>query len=76
MFYFKALIFTANFIRECTIKVINVHDVSNIYKVPLLLQEQGVLEKIIDRLQLSAIPDTVRDNLSFNMIHWMHLSEL
>ncbi|PAV76486.1 hypothetical protein WR25_11629 [Diploscapter pachys] len=57
-------------------QVINVHDVSNIYKVPLLLQEQGVLEKIIDRLQLPTIPDTVRDDLSFNMIHWMHLSEL
>ncbi|CAD6191561.1 unnamed protein product [Caenorhabditis auriculariae] len=57
-------------------QVVGVHDVSNIYKVPLLLEEQGVLEAIIKRLQLPAIPDTVKRHLKFNMLHWTHLSEL
>ncbi|TKR86842.1 hypothetical protein L596_011353 [Steinernema carpocapsae] len=33
-------------------QVIGVHDVSNIYKVPLLLQEQNVLEAIVAKLKL------------------------
>ncbi|VDN28131.1 unnamed protein product [Cylicostephanus goldi] len=56
--------------------VIGVHDVSNIYKVPLLLQEQHVLEAIISRLHLKPISDEVRRDLKFNMCHWTHLSEL
>lgn len=57
-------------------QVIGVHDVSNIYKVPLLLQEQHVLETVIHRLHLRPIDDFVRRNLKFNMCHWTHLSEL
>ncbi|VDM66001.1 unnamed protein product, partial [Strongylus vulgaris] len=57
-------------------QVIGVHDVSNIYKVPLLLQEQHVLDAIIHRLHLKPINDAVRRNLKFNMCHWTHLSEL
>ncbi|EYC35337.1 hypothetical protein Y032_1076g3551, partial [Ancylostoma ceylanicum] len=57
-------------------QVIGVHDVSNIYKVPLLLQEQHVLDAIIQRLHLKPIEEAVRRNLKFNMCHWTHLSEL
>uniref|UniRef100_A0A1I7XN03 CTP synthase n=1 Tax=Heterorhabditis bacteriophora TaxID=37862 RepID=A0A1I7XN03_HETBA len=59
-----------------TFQVIGVHDVSNIYRVPLLLQEQNVLEAITRRLHLSPIEPIVRYNLRFNMSHWTHLSEL
>ncbi|KAL6742739.1 hypothetical protein Aduo_015859 [Ancylostoma duodenale] len=57
-------------------QVIGVHDVSNIYKVPLLLQEQHVLDTIIQRLHLKPIDEAIRRNLKFNMCHWTHLSEL
>ncbi|VDO52774.1 unnamed protein product [Haemonchus placei] len=57
-------------------QVIGVHDVSNIYKVPLLLQEQHVLDAIIHRLHLKPISEEVRRGLKFNMCHWTHLSEL
>ncbi|KAK6753049.1 hypothetical protein RB195_012574 [Necator americanus] len=57
-------------------QVIGVHDVSNIYKVPLLLQEQHVLDAIIQRLHLKPVNDAIRLNLKFNMCHWTHLSEL
>ncbi|KAK6049130.1 putative CTP synthase, partial [Cooperia oncophora] len=57
-------------------QVIGVHDMSNIYKVPLLLEEQHVLEAIIHRLHLKPISEDVRRSLKFNMCHWTHLSEL
>ncbi|VDM59123.1 unnamed protein product [Angiostrongylus costaricensis] len=57
-------------------QVIGIHDVSNIYKVPLLLQEQHVLDIIIHRLHLKPINEVVQRNLKFNMCHWRQLSEL
>uniref|UniRef100_A0A8R1HXL7 CTP synthase n=3 Tax=Caenorhabditis japonica TaxID=281687 RepID=A0A8R1HXL7_CAEJA len=57
-------------------QVVGVHDVSNIYKVPLLLQQQGVLEAIIHRLGLAPISEDIRRDLRFNMNHWTNLSEL
>lgn len=57
-------------------QVIGVHDVSNIYKVPLLLQEQNVLDAIIRRLHLPTLSVDTTRNLKFNMCHWTHLSEL
>uniref|UniRef100_A0A158P5V0 CTP synthase n=1 Tax=Angiostrongylus cantonensis TaxID=6313 RepID=A0A158P5V0_ANGCA len=56
--------------------VVGIHDVSNIYKVPLLLQEQHVLDIIIHRLHLKPINKVVQRNLKFNMCHWRQLSEL
>ncbi|CAI4222922.1 unnamed protein product [Auanema sp. JU1783] len=57
-------------------QVIGVHDVSNIYKVPLLLQEQGVLDAIVDRLHLAPVEESITRGLKFNMCHWTHLSAL
>ncbi|CAI5451607.1 unnamed protein product [Caenorhabditis angaria] len=57
-------------------QIVGVHDVSNIYKVPLLLEQQGVLEAISKRLQLHPVDEKVRKELKFNMTHWTHLSEL
>ncbi|CAI2352541.1 unnamed protein product [Caenorhabditis sp. 36 PRJEB53466] len=57
-------------------QIVGVHDVSNIYKVPLLLQQQGVLEAITHRLGLSPISENIRKELKFNMQHWKNLSEL
>ncbi|PIC13478.1 hypothetical protein B9Z55_027837 [Caenorhabditis nigoni] len=57
-------------------QVVGVHDVSNIYKVPLLLQQQGVLEAIKHRLVLSEINENIRKELKFTMKHWTNLSEL
>lgn len=57
-------------------QVIGVHDVSNIYKVPLILQEQGVLGHAIKRLRLPEVSQTILRSLRFNMVHWTHLSEL
>uniref|UniRef100_A0A1I7SZC1 CTP synthase n=1 Tax=Caenorhabditis tropicalis TaxID=1561998 RepID=A0A1I7SZC1_9PELO len=57
-------------------QVVGVHDVSNIYKVPLLLQQQGVLEAITHRLGLTEITEDVKKDLKFTMNHWTNLSEL
>lgn len=57
-------------------QVIGVHDVSNIYKVPLLLEEQGVLEAIKHRLGLAEVCENIKKDLKFNMTHWTNLSEL
>ncbi|CAJ0929395.1 unnamed protein product, partial [Mesorhabditis belari] len=57
-------------------QVIGVHDVSNIYKVPLLLQEQGVLHHAIQCLRLPEVSQQTLRGLRFNMVHWTHLSEL
>ncbi|CAJ0577531.1 unnamed protein product, partial [Mesorhabditis spiculigera] len=57
-------------------QVIGVHDVSNIYKVPLLLQDQGVLDHAVHKLHLPTVPTQVVRSLRFNMTHWSKLSEL
>ena len=57
-------------------QVVGVHDVSNIYKVPLLLQDQGVLEAIKHRLCLTEVCEDLKKDLKFNMTHWSHLSDL
>ncbi|KAJ1350297.1 hypothetical protein KIN20_006059 [Parelaphostrongylus tenuis] len=57
-------------------QVVGIHDVSNIYKVPLLLEEQHVLDFIIHRLHLKPISEVVQRNLKFNMRDWRRLSEL
>lgn len=71
-------------------QIVGVHDVSNIYKVPLLLQQQGVLEvsflgyqslitayqAITHRLGLAPVQENILKHLKFNMTHWTNLSEL
>ncbi|MFH4979834.1 hypothetical protein AB6A40_006543 [Gnathostoma spinigerum] len=57
-------------------QVIGVHDVSNIYKVPLLLHQQNVLEMIINRLQLPEIDSNTILSVTPNMFQWTHLSNL
>lgn len=39
-------------------QVLAVHDVSSVYHVPILLQQQNVLETLRKRLNLDAIPVT------------------
>jgi len=57
-------------------QIIGVHDVSNIYKVPLLLNEQNVLEYIITKLNLRPVnPNTILHS-NPNIVQWTHLSEL
>ncbi|VDM95798.1 unnamed protein product [Thelazia callipaeda] len=57
-------------------QVIVVHDVANIYKVPLLLHNQNTLEMIIERLKLK--PVDAHDTLiqKPNLFQWTHLSNL
>ncbi|GMS80205.1 hypothetical protein PENTCL1PPCAC_2380 [Pristionchus entomophagus] len=57
-------------------QVIGVHDVSNIYKVPLLLESQGTLEAIQKRLHLSAPNEDMLRSLKFTMMHWANLAKL
>lgn len=37
-------------------QVITIHDLSSIYRVPLLMESQGVIEFLSDRLQLNILP--------------------
>lgn len=58
-------------------QVICVHDVSNIYKVPLLLHDQNASEMIIKRLKLSPhvdAPGILKPTI--NLPHWAQLSVL
>uniref|UniRef100_A0A915Q060 CTP synthase n=1 Tax=Setaria digitata TaxID=48799 RepID=A0A915Q060_9BILA len=57
-------------------QVVGVHDVSNIYKVPLLLHQQNVLEMIVERLQLTAVDAQGTLMLKPNLFQWTHLSNL
>ncbi|EJW79292.1 hypothetical protein WUBG_09800 [Wuchereria bancrofti] len=57
-------------------QVIGVHDVSNIYKVPLLLHKQNVLEMIVERLKLTAVNAEGTLILKPNLFQWTHLSNL
>ncbi|KAM3716213.1 CTP synthase [Dirofilaria immitis] len=57
-------------------QVIGVHDVSNIYKVPLLLHKQNVLEMIVERLKLAAVNAEGTLILKPNLFQWTHLSYL
>ncbi|KOC65329.1 CTP synthase [Habropoda laboriosa] len=43
----------SNFCHVAPEQVITVHDLSSIYRVPLLMESQGVIEYLNDRLQLS-----------------------
>uniref|UniRef100_A0A915CUX0 CTP synthase N-terminal domain-containing protein n=1 Tax=Ditylenchus dipsaci TaxID=166011 RepID=A0A915CUX0_9BILA len=56
-------------------KIIDVHDVSNIYKVPLILQEQNVLQTIQNHFKLPKIHPETTLQTSPNMVQWAHLSE-
>ncbi|GMR59355.1 hypothetical protein PMAYCL1PPCAC_29550, partial [Pristionchus mayeri] len=57
-------------------QVIGVHDVSNIYKVPLLLESQGSLQAIQKRLHLPPISDEIRRSLKFTMANWAELAQI
>uniref|UniRef100_A0A9J2PS15 CTP synthase n=1 Tax=Ascaris lumbricoides TaxID=6252 RepID=A0A9J2PS15_ASCLU len=57
-------------------QVIGVHDVANIYKVPLLLHQQNVLEMIVERLKLPHVDSLGAISLTPNMFQWTHLSNL
>ncbi|PIO14950.1 hypothetical protein AB205_0221880, partial [Aquarana catesbeiana] len=51
-FYGGLFLLWIHFSRRTTAQVICVHDVSSIYKVPLLLEEQGVVDYFRQRLDL------------------------
>ncbi|VDM44680.1 unnamed protein product [Toxocara canis] len=57
-------------------QVIGVHDVANIYKVPLLLHQQNVLEMITERLKLPHVDALGTVSMTPNMFQWTHLSNL
>ncbi|VDK85138.1 unnamed protein product [Litomosoides sigmodontis] len=57
-------------------QIICVHDVSNIYQVPLLLHKQNVLEMIVERLKLTAVNTEGTLMLKPNLFQWTHLSNL
>ncbi|VDO40281.1 unnamed protein product [Onchocerca flexuosa] len=57
-------------------QVIGVHDVSNIYKVPLLLHKQNVLEMVVKRLKLTAVNAEGTLTQKPNLFQWTHLSNL
>ncbi|TKR67923.1 hypothetical protein L596_023995 [Steinernema carpocapsae] len=57
-------------------QVIGVHNVSNIYKVPLILQEQNVLEAIVTKLKLPSMDPSAALHSIPNMFQWTQLSEL
>ena len=52
-------------------QVICVHDVTSIYRVPLLLQEQKVVEYLTQRLQLAFHPNKPRKFL----LKWKELAD-
>jgi CTP synthase len=54
-------------------QVIDSHDVSSTFKVPTLPQKQGVLQIIIDRLGLSAPPQTANSCLTLTFKNWERL---
>ncbi|KAI1731705.1 glutamine amidotransferase class-I domain-containing protein [Ditylenchus destructor] len=56
-------------------KIIDVHDVSNLYKVPLMLQEQNVLDLIKKHFHLKDVHLETTLQVSPNMVQWAHLSE-
>uniref|UniRef100_A0A1I7YI96 CTP synthase n=1 Tax=Steinernema glaseri TaxID=37863 RepID=A0A1I7YI96_9BILA len=57
-------------------QIIGVHDVSNIYKVPLLLQQQNVVEAIISKLNLGPVDPAETLHSSPNLYQWTQLSNL
>mmetsp|Transcript_6422 Transcript_6422/g.10860 ORF Transcript_6422/g.10860 Transcript_6422/m.10860 type:complete len:683 (-) Transcript_6422:335-2383(-) len=52
---------------------IGVHDVSNIYRVPLLLHHQGVTQRLLERLNLGGPDDKLEKSL---LSEWISLAEL
>jgi len=60
----------ANFCHVPAEQCIGVHDVSNIYRVPLLLHHQGVTDNLLRRLNLVPKPNKAFFN------DWMSLAEL
>lgn len=53
-------------------QVLSIHDVSSIYRVPILLQEQGVSSHLIDRLKLAKLASPHAGNI---MIRWRDLAD-
>mmetsp|Transcript_24339 Transcript_24339/g.53153 ORF Transcript_24339/g.53153 Transcript_24339/m.53153 type:complete len:702 (-) Transcript_24339:362-2467(-) len=52
---------------------LGVHDVSNIYRVPLLLNHQGVTERLLDRLNLALPKERIEVSA---LSDWISLAEL
>ncbi|XP_012283141.1 CTP synthase [Orussus abietinus] len=61
----------SNFCHVAPDQVITIHDLSSIYRVPLLMESQGIIEFLIDRLQLN-IPTPRPRNF---MRKWRDLAE-
>uniref|UniRef100_A0A7E4ZR54 CTP synthase n=1 Tax=Panagrellus redivivus TaxID=6233 RepID=A0A7E4ZR54_PANRE len=57
-------------------QVIGVHNVSNIYRVPLLLMNQGVLEQIEERFNLRRVEPAVALENCPNIMQWTQLADL
>lgn len=57
-------------------QVIGVHNVSNIYRVPLLLIQQNVLEVIENRFQLNRIEPSLAFRNCPNILQWTQLADL
>ncbi|XP_014218398.1 CTP synthase [Copidosoma floridanum] len=61
----------SNFCHVAPDQVITIHDLSSIYRVPLLMQEQGIVQYLNERLQLS-----VRMPLPIDFMNtWGNLAE-
>jgi CTP synthase len=56
-------------------QVIDSHDVSSTFRVPLLLANQGVLESIVERLGLEPPPPVINNCLTPTIKHWECLVE-
>uniref|UniRef100_A0A914W0E6 CTP synthase n=1 Tax=Plectus sambesii TaxID=2011161 RepID=A0A914W0E6_9BILA len=57
-------------------QVIDVHDVTNIYHVPLVLYNQNVLKIIEERLKLHEISDHCRAQMTTSIEHWRNLANI
>ncbi|KAI6189811.1 CTP synthase 2 [Aphelenchoides bicaudatus] len=54
-------------------QVIDSHDVSSTFRVPMLLEQQGVLKILIDRLGLGAPPQALNTSLTLTFKNWERL---
>jgi CTP synthase len=59
-------------------QVVGIHDVSSVYHVPLLLQQQGIIPFLQKRLNLHNVPvaDTLKDKGEKLMVRWKGMTDV
>jgi CTP synthase len=59
-------------------QVVGIHDVSSVYHVPLLLQQQGIIPFLQKRLNLYSVPvsDTLKDKGEKLMVRWKGMTDV